>query len=835
LIDRIPKPPIWPGKRNQAADDYQAMQGEEDCMYNGKGKKTKNIKQHYIESLTTREISMLSQVAWDVLKPKYDHPAPTVAIKWKSPDSKTFTSRKTAWEYATHLSKQEVIIERNLNGLGASGKMLKEFVPSAKTALEVGNLRFIRDGLWVVGQGTSWQAGREEELLAQEEDLEEVAASKVYTSGLQLYVAENRHRYRDEHGTNLTQADKALRHQWRCLPPKEQEVWNEKVQEQFEDSSDEESDAEEEDENKPANITVDGSDEDANDESDESSDEYISHYQYFVLQRRHDYRHQQQMKLEANDSSEKKKFTLAQADKELRQQWKEMDEQQQDDWIAKLKQMEDEEVQAEDEQEEISKKENKAGDTVEGEAVAITTGEIAVGSKITKITKVDKVDSGDQVITESTLTTTKTNEENNGKDRISKEPSNRIGFEEEKKTEEDDFDAKQSQSMVMDPAKNHTVPDSVDSNANIPSSVKVSAATKTKGKSTGKKSSENNNSTTKTTGAATKQAKKQSTRQVTTPKYCLKPKQINQCYNACMEHYETVMRTVKTRDLSRELADGFDVLRERGHGRFDMEIPAFETPEYDFLNSFEKTSWMPIVRSILGEDVVLIHKGAFMSLPGAGAQVYHQDGVHLTTQTQRPCHAINVFVPLVDLNSRNGPTEFVLGSHVLGHDGYDRDFLDTPKPKAGTPVVFDYRLGHRGMANSSQDCRPIVYCTYARASDGKAFSDSVNFSRKRYHKIGDLSAKPMSREERRNKRKRSIESALEKKEVEMATKVSVVTDESPKAETVVDTLKSEMANESAQAEGERDVKKPEKKTMANDATSEELAKVEKKEAGVDRE
>ena len=794
---------------------------------------------------------MLSQVAWDVLKPKYDHPAPTVAIKWKSPDAKTFTSRKTAWEYATHLSKQEVIIERNLSGLGASGKLLKEFVPSAKTALEVGKLRFVRDGLWVVGQETSWQADREEELLAQEEELEEAAASKVYTSGLQLYVAENRHGYRDEHDTNLTQADKALRHQWRCLPPKEQEVWNEKVQEQFEDSSEDESDAEEEDENKPANITVDGSDEDDNDESDESSEEYvISHYQYFVQERRHDYRHQQQMKLEANDSSEKKKFTLSQADKELRQQWKEMDEQQQDDWIAKLKQME-EGISAKDVQEGINETENKAVDTVEGETVAITTGEIATVSKITKITIVDKVNSGDQVITESTLTTTKTNEENNDKNQIPQLPSSGIGFEEEKKTEEDDYDAKQSQSMAMDPAKKHTIPESVDSNADIPSPVKVSTAIKTKVESNGKKkSSKKNNSTSKTKGAATKQAKKKkSTRQPATSKYCLKTKQINQCYDACMEHYETVMRTVKNRDLSRELADGFDVLRERGHGRFDMEIPAFETPEYDFLNTFEKTSWMPIVRSLLGEDVVLIHKGAFMSLPGAGAQVYHQDGVHLTTQTQRPCHAINVFVPLVDLHSRNGPTEFVLGSHVLGHDGYDRDFLETPKPKAGTPVVFDYRLGHRGMANSSQDCRPIVYCTYARASDGKAFRDSVNFSRKRYHKIGDLSAKPMSREERRNKRKRSIESALEKEEIENSVLMGVeypeaetvdvlksvsVTDEFPEVETVVDTLKSsEVAmDESPEAEGERDddVKSPEKSPMTDDAAAEDQVKVEKKQS-----
>ena len=251
----------------------------------------------------------------------------------------------------------------------------------------------------------------------------------------------------------------------------------------------------------------------------------------------------------------------------------------------------------------------------------------------------------------------------------------------------------------------------------------------------------------------------------------MKPDQISLCHDACMDHFETVMRTVKTRDLARELADGFDVLRERGRGRFDMELPAFDTPQFYFLHDFKKTPWMPVVRAILGEDVVLIHKGAFLSLPGADAQVYHQDGVHLNKQVQKPCHAINVFIPLVDLQMKNGPTEFTLGSHVLGHDGYDGDFLETPTPTAGTPVIFDYRLGHRGLSNSSHAVRPIVYCTYARAADGKEFRDQVNFSRKRYHKIGDLSAKPLSREERKKKRKERVESQ-EEAEVRKALELS---------------------------------------------------------------
>jgi len=261
----------------------------------------------------------------------------------------------------------------------------------------------------------------------------------------------------------------------------------------------------------------------------------------------------------------------------------------------------------------------------------------------------------------------------------------------------------------------------------------------------------------------------------------LNQKQIDKCYAACMDHYNTVMRTVNSRDLHRELQDGFDVFRERGFGRYDMELPVFEdAKEFGFLTDMKKAPWMPVVKAILGRDAILIHKGCFLSMPGSAPQVYHQDGVHLTTQAQRPCHAINVFIPLVDLSTRNGPTEFCLGSHILGLEDYDRDFVETPTPKAGNPVIFDYRLGHRGLGNSSQGVRPIVYVTYARAADGKEFRDSVNFSRKRYHKIGELKSKTMTREERRNNRKRSLQDREEedlKRILEESSKAQRVEDD----------------------------------------------------------
>lgn len=227
-------------------------------------------------------------------------------------------------------------------------------------------------------------------------------------------------------------------------------------------------------------------------------------------------------------------------------------------------------------------------------------------------------------------------------------------------------------------------------------------------------------------------------------------KQITLCYNTIIHHYERVMYTVKAKALFSELADGFDVFRERGMGRYDMTIKEFDLPEFSFLYDLEKAAWMPVVKKILGEDAVLVHKGAFLSMPGSSTQVYHQDGVHLNTRYQKPCHAINVFIPLVDLTLKNGPTEFCIGSHYLGHEHFRKDMLHTPTPSAGCPLIFDYRLGHRGLGNSSSEPRPIVYLTYTRAS--KEFRDSVNFSSKSYHKLGEPIEKPLSRKERALKR-----------------------------------------------------------------------------------
>lgn len=81
-----------------------------------------------------------------------------------------------------------------------------------------------------------------------------------------------------------------------------------------------------------------------------------------------------------------------------------------------------------------------------------------------------------------------------------------------------------------------------------------------------------------------------------------------------------------------------------------------------------------------------------------------------------------MFVPLVDIDERAGGTEMKRGSHVRS-DGasaarfaaYEHLESVTHLVAAGTPVVMDYRVWHRGLANSSADTvRPLLYFKYAR-------------------------------------------------------------------------------------------------------------------------
>ena len=620
-----------------------------------------------ISDLQERDVTPISELAF---KERWRVPLPNISIKWVSPLREIFNSRKSAWDHAVALCKQEVWLGKVLLGfdtvrnrplpLSSRSGVVSSLPP--KKVLEAGLMRFQRDGLWVVGQEEMWKEERDSEENYNNHQEPRVVPQSRPLSGLQFYIQCNRMQMQMRRQKELDQDAKSLA----CRKL-------------------------------------------------EMGGECNGQEETLV-------------------PTKAAKFTLRQADNELRDTWKNLSLEEQQRWKDKsVHEFENNECH----------KDNVVSLDQSATAMTKTQGD-AVGSPI-HLTCEEGQESHAE--TARNIETTQIS---------------RIAL---------PVTPEESSCVVdIEPSANPCKP----TNAVIKNEGRVTPSSVEEEQSFGATTNTMRNDSNARKSVSTAQtirkmtppaARKLTTSKKTAPwtKWCLNTDQVQLCYEAGLDHYDTVIETVKARDLHRELQDGFDVLRERGRGRFDMELPAFDTDAFKFLTDLSVAPWMPVVRQILGKDVVLIHKGMFLSMPGAEAQPYHQDGVHLTTQTQRECHAVNVFVPLVDLTIKHGPTEFCLGTHILGQEEYKAKFAETPLVKAGTPILFDYRLGHKGLANNSGTCRPILYCTYAKRSLGKAeFRDKVNFSRSRYHRIGDLVSyrKNPSREERAEKRNQLQQEAV---------------------------------------------------------------------------
>lgn len=678
----IPMPPRFPGhtkKRNKAAAAAAAAAAahaedgddESDSQVVVEEEDEEEVDED-LEALQTREASPLSALA---MAERWRVPTPSYSIRWMSPLRESFSTRKSAWEHAKTLCQQEVFLDKILLGYNGNGQPITKITsPSAKTALKAGQLRFLRDGLWVIGQEEAWHQERLEEVEPPESPTPAVVTPPSTTrrmTALALYLQEKR-----------------KLHQARRLK-------------ELVDSS--------------------------------GSDEKIS-------------------------------FSLRQAETELRVVWKNLRQEDRNLWAERADRYQreiDNKATAEVNSDDCSDADSKeAGESLPPVPCATNATSTVVDSN----PQISSVSSNDEASersgspdSEPQISVIQSGDSDAagyaGEDASSDSPLYKAG--------------RVTPSSESELSPEHKSEQMSNGHSTVTPSPFENQKTLGKRKSS---PSAKENGLALVTGAAKKSATTLTTAKKPTPAkpWCLTPEQTKLCYDAGLEHYDNVISTVKARDLLREFEDGFDVLRERGRGRFDMELPVFGQPEFNFLTDPKKTPWMPVVRQILGKDVVLIHKGMFLSLPGSETQKYHQDGPHLTTQYQKPCHAINVFIPLIDLKLESGPTEFCLGTHILGQEDYDEAFLETPLVDAGTPVIFDYRLGHKGLANTSDTCRPVVYCTYAAAADGKEFRDSVNFSRKRYHKIGTMVSKSLTREERAQKRQRVLDDEQLDKAVELS-------------------------------------------------------------------
>lgn len=166
--------------------------------------------------------------------------------------------------------------------------------------------------------------------------------------------------------------------------------------------------------------------------------------------------------------------------------------------------------------------------------------------------------------------------------------------------------------------------------------------------------------------------------------------------------------------------------QQRTAGRYDLVVPELAADEFAFAH--RDAPWMQVGRELLGGEPAVAYMGVLWTLPSADSQQFHADGRPLFAEgleegsPDLPPYAINVFMPLVDVDEANGPTEFIPRSH---RQGYPKG---PTKPqhveaKAGDAILFDFRVVHRGAGNAGNKPRPMLYTVLCRPW----FRDTVNW------------------------------------------------------------------------------------------------------------
>ena len=181
----------------------------------------------------------------------------------------------------------------------------------------------------------------------------------------------------------------------------------------------------------------------------------------------------------------------------------------------------------------------------------------------------------------------------------------------------------------------------------------------------------------------------------------------------------------------------FDDARTVGHRRTEVliEVEGLFNSEQLYANN----KIMPLLEYLLGKSLILNSLGSVASLPGSQDQHIHRDMDNIYTPTVNknsdyswlsaaPVYAATVAVPLIPITPLTGNTRFWPGTHHTIASQHDQNFPpgEDFTCDLGACIIFDYRIIHAGIANNSDQIRPLLYNVYSRPW----FRDTSNYSKK---------------------------------------------------------------------------------------------------------
>ncbi|MBV9467721.1 MAG: phytanoyl-CoA dioxygenase family protein [Abitibacteriaceae bacterium] len=158
----------------------------------------------------------------------------------------------------------------------------------------------------------------------------------------------------------------------------------------------------------------------------------------------------------------------------------------------------------------------------------------------------------------------------------------------------------------------------------------------------------------------------------------------------------------------------------RGNNRYQMHLP-FRDP-FNHEAVITNPLALAVIDEMLGQDAVCHYFASDTPLPGSDYQKVHSD-IHLLfpeTSLALPAYSIVVNIPLVDFREDNGPVEIWPGGTHLMPGAMNIQELaplmhsETVLMPAGSLLIRDMRMWHRGTPNRSDEARPNMALIYSR-------------------------------------------------------------------------------------------------------------------------
>jgi ectoine hydroxylase-related dioxygenase (phytanoyl-CoA dioxygenase family) len=209
----------------------------------------------------------------------------------------------------------------------------------------------------------------------------------------------------------------------------------------------------------------------------------------------------------------------------------------------------------------------------------------------------------------------------------------------------------------------------------------------------------------------------------------LTPEQIQACADEIRMNGYTILENMLSAEMMATMLERFDALlaakREaepsnRGANRFQMHLP-FVTPFADPL-LYANPTVLAIMENLFSKDYILTYFASDTPFPGSDYQRVHLDARLPFPEAPYgvPVYSVVVNAPLVDFTDENGPLEmWPNGTHMIAQPkDLERmaALMPSIKPhlKAGSLLLRDVRLWHRGTPSNGARSRPNMALVYSR-------------------------------------------------------------------------------------------------------------------------